>query len=73
MAISVEELREQAKNLPDIEKLALVDALLNQLDRPDPKVDQVWLEEVSRRRQAYRSGLMQARDYSEIMESFGRS
>ncbi|MBI2435283.1 MAG: addiction module protein [Candidatus Hydrogenedentes bacterium] len=73
MAISVDELREWAKDLPDIEKLALVDALLTQLDRPDPEVDQIWLEEVLRRRQAYRDGLMEARAYTEIMKSFGRA
>lgn len=32
----------KAAELPDIEKLALMDALLAQLDRPDPELDQSW-------------------------------
>ena len=39
MPMNVEELCQKAKELPDVDKLALVDALLAQLDRPDPELD----------------------------------
>ena len=70
MATHLDEICRKATELPDIEKLALVDALLAQLDRPDPELDQVWAEEARRRRQAYRAGHLEARDYEQIMGSF---
>jgi len=36
--------------------LALVDLLLESVDRPDPKIDDIWLEEAQRRLEAYREG-----------------
>jgi Putative addiction module component len=72
MSTNAKELCEKAKELPDIEKLILLDALLAQLDRPDPELDQVWAEEAQRRRQAYREGRLKARDYEEVMGDFPR-
>lgn len=73
MAMSIEDLCQQAKELPDIDKLALVDALLEQLDPPDPELDRVWVEEARRRRQAYREGRLKVRDYEHVMEDFPHS
>ena len=73
MPTDLNEICRKAAELPDIEKLVLVDALLAQLDRPDPEVDRIWAEETRRRRQAYRAGRLEARDYERIMESFPRS
>ena len=50
------ELLEQARKLDPAERLELVDGLLQSLDRPDPAVDAVWLEEAERRLAAYRAG-----------------
>lgn len=73
MASDVEELCRKAAELPDIEKLELVDILLAQLDRPDPELDRVWAEEARKRRQAYREGRLEARDYEQVMEDIARS
>ena len=70
MPTSLEEICEKAKTLPDTEKLALVDTLLAQLDRPDPELDSVWAAEALRRRQAYREKRLEARDYEQIMGGF---
>ena len=66
MAISVDEICERAKALPDSEKLAVVDALLLQLNPPDPAVDELWFREVQERRQAYLEGRLETYDYEEI-------
>lgn len=50
------ELLKQARNLDPAERLELVDALLQSLDRPDPAIDRVGLEEAERRLVAYRAG-----------------
>jgi hypothetical protein len=44
------------KSLPDTEKLAVVDSILLELDRPDPEIDRVWANEARARWQAYRTG-----------------
>lgn len=72
MPTTVKELTEQAANLPDMEKLALVNALLEQLDRPDPEIDHIWLEEVRRRIQAHREGRIESRSFESIMEKYKR-
>ena len=39
----------QARSLTEQEKLALIDDLLAQLERPDPEVDRVWADEAKKR------------------------
>jgi len=72
MPANLSELCDKARGLSDAEKLLLVDALLQQLDRPDPELDEVWADEARRRRQAYRAGRLEARDYEQIVASFPR-
>jgi len=54
--VGTRELLEQARKLDPAERLELVDAVLQSLDRPDPAIDAVWLEEAERRLAAYRAG-----------------
>ena len=51
-----ENLLKEALELPPIERAALVDRLLNSLDKADDAVDQVWRKEIAARLHAYRSG-----------------
>jgi len=41
MAKTVDKLAEEIHDLPDLEKLRLVDAILADLDKPDPEIDRV--------------------------------
>ena len=50
------ELLEQALKLDPTERLELVDGVLHSLDRPDPAIDRIWIEEAERRLAAYRAG-----------------
>jgi hypothetical protein len=45
MAKSVDKIAQEIRELPDVEKLRLVDAILTDLDKPDPEIDSVWAEE----------------------------
>lgn len=66
-------LHEQVRGLPDLEKLALVDEILTDLDRPDPEIDAAWLMEVRERQAAYRSGKLKTRSYAEVMHRYRQS
>jgi len=56
MKSTSENLLQEALDLPPIERAALVDQLLNSLDKPDEAVDAVWRKEIAARLRAYRSG-----------------
>ena len=47
---------DSALKLPPDERFALIDELLHSLDRPDPALDRIWIEEAERRLTAYRAG-----------------
>lgn len=73
MQTAAEEMADKAKTLPDSDKLALVDRLLAQLDRPDPEIDRVWADEAERRWKAYKAGRVASVSYEEVMAKYRRS
>jgi putative addiction module component (TIGR02574 family) len=54
--MGAQELLKQALKLAPEERFALADQVLHSLDRPDPAIDRVWLDEAERRLAAYRAG-----------------
>jgi len=68
-----QEVAEKVKALPDMEKLALVDQILVQLDRPDPEIDKAWAAESRKRWQAYREGRVDSMSYADVMARYRRS
>ena len=62
-------LMETALKLPPDERFALIDELLHSLDRPDPEVDRIWIEEAERRLAAHRSGRVQGISAENIVGS----
>lgn len=56
--------------LPDTEKLQLVDTILEELDKPDPKIDRIWAKEARKRWQAYKSGRAKTVSYETLMDKY---
>jgi putative addiction module component (TIGR02574 family) len=67
MARHVDDITEEIRKLPDVEKLRLVDTILSDLDKPDPEIDRVWAEEARKRWAAYKAGKMPAVSYGSVM------
>jgi putative addiction module component (TIGR02574 family) len=67
MSTSNDKLVSEIRALPDVEKLRLVDAILTDLDKPDPVIDHIWAEEARRRWAAYKAGRMPTISYEEVM------
>jgi len=44
------------RTLPDVKNCNLVDAILADLDKPDPEIDRIWAEEARERWSAYKAG-----------------
>lgn len=73
MAKTVDKLAAEIHDLPDVEKLRLVDAILADLDKPDPKIDRVWAEEARKRWAAYKAGRVPTVLYETVMAKHRRS
>jgi putative addiction module component (TIGR02574 family) len=58
---------DSAMELDPAERFELIDELLHSLDRPDPELDCVWIEEAERRLAAYRTGRMQGIPASDVV------
>ena len=70
MGNEVKTLIEQARALPPQDRVALVEDLLESLDRSDPDMDRLWAVEASDRLAAYRRGELVAKDLSEIIAKY---
>lgn len=68
--MSAEELLKQAKALAPAQKLELVEALLNELDRTDDRVDAAWAVEAADRLAAYRKGEIQAIPLAQVLTKY---
>ena len=73
MPKTVDKLAAEIHVLADIEKLRLVDAILADLDKPDPEIDRVWAEEARSRWAAYKAGQASTVSYETAMAKHHRS
>lgn len=64
--MSTAEIVEQALKLAPADRFDLVDQVLHSLDRPDPEIDRIWIEEAQRRLLAYRTGKVKGIPAEEI-------
>lgn len=66
-------LQQQIAQLPALEQIALVEAILQGLDAPDPTVAALRATEAERRLTAYREGQVQAVSLSDLSAKYGKS
>ena len=67
MSITADKLVSQIRELPDVEKLRLVNAVLTDLHKPHPEIDRIWAEEARKRWAAYKAGRIPTVSYEEVM------
>lgn len=67
---SVTAIEEDARKLGPVERLELVDAILNSLDESDQKIDQLWSQEAEKRLAAYRQGELKAIPLSDVLAKY---
>jgi len=70
MGTVTDELAARISELPDNEKIYLVDSILMQLDRPDPEIDRLWADEARKRWQAYKAGRLDTVSYEQVMSKY---
>lgn len=70
MSSTADQLEQEITSLPDVEKLRLVDAILDELRKPDPEIDRIWVEEARKRWDAYKAGRLRTVSYEEVMSKY---
>ena len=73
MKATAEKIASDLHELPDIEKLRLVEILLSDLDKPDPEMDKIWAEEARKRWTAYKNGQITSVSYQDMMNKYRHS
>jgi len=61
---------EKARALPPEDRIALIEDMLDSLDRADPAVDQLWAREAADRLAAYRRGEVAARELDDVVAKY---
>ena len=56
--MSTKDLLGEAMKLKPAERVVLVEGLIQSLDEPDKKLDDIWAEEAEKRLKAYRDGTL---------------
>ena len=67
---TAETLSAEAVQLPPVERMALVDHILDSLDEPDTSVDALWAKEADDRLTAYRRGAVRAVALSDMVTKY---
>jgi putative addiction module component (TIGR02574 family) len=68
MTESTQQILQEALTLPPTERMILIDQLVASLDRPDPDLDKLWIQEAEARLTAYQSGELDAIPVEAVFE-----
>jgi len=68
--MGTQEIFELALKLPPADRFEVAELVLQSLDRPDPEIDRVWIEEAERRLAAYRAGKVKGIPAEDIFGTF---
>ena len=66
LIMSTAEILESARKLRPVERLQLIDALMDSLDEPDPAIEAAWAAEAQDRLGAYERGELPAGPIEEL-------
>jgi hypothetical protein len=70
MEQQTKELLKEITKISDIEKLQIIDTLIEQLDKPDPTIDEIWKTEASNRWKAYKTGNVSVKSHKDVMKKY---
>jgi putative addiction module component (TIGR02574 family) len=59
----------EALRLRAPERFIVIDALINSLDIPDPKVEKIWADEAERRLSAYKKGKLKTISFENMFKA----
>jgi putative addiction module component (TIGR02574 family) len=69
---TTEQLAKKAMGLNPTDRIRLVEAILDSLDKPDPEIEKKWVAESEARYQDYKKGEFEAIDWEEEKKRYDR-
>lgn len=66
--MSSKEILEQALSLKPEDRFMIVEGLIESLDHPDQKIDEIWAKEAEKRLDAYRKGDLEGVPMDDIFQ-----
>ena len=72
MVVQRDKLVSEIRALSEEDKIRLLDVILNELDKPDPEIDQVGADEARKRWNAYKQGRLTTVSYEDVMARYKR-
>ena len=72
MSAATDELLSRIKALSEEDKILLVNAILTDLNRPEPAIERLWADEARKRWEAYKAGKIPTVSYDEVMAKHRR-
>lgn len=73
MGSIVERILQEALHLSPAERATIADELLSSLDKPDPRIDELWAKEAEDRIDAAERGDMEIVSEEEVFSKYGQS
>ena len=70
--MTTKQLEEKALNLKPIEKIHLIEKMLESLDKPDPEIEKEWIAESEARYAAYKKGEIKAIPIEKIKKKYSK-
>ena len=70
MATDTDKLLADIRALPEEDRVRLLDALLTDLDKSDPEIDEVWATEARKRWDNYKAGKLQTIAYDDLIRRY---
>lgn len=61
-------IQQEILGLKALEKIHLVELILESLDKPDVKIQNKWIQESEKRYDAYKAGKIKALSYEDVMK-----
>ena len=66
MSQTAEQIIQGALQLSPVERAAVIERLVSSLDSPNPRIQDLWLQEALDRRAAYQAGEMETYDADQV-------
>lgn len=68
--MSLHSVKKEAMSLSPLEKVKLLDSIIESLNKPNPDIEKFWVEESEKRYKAYKAGKIKAIPAEEVFKKY---
>ncbi len=71
--LAIEDIFTEISSLKPLDKLRLIEKILNSLNQPDKSIEKIWANEAEERIKAYENGLISTVNEEEVFKKYKRN